>query len=95
MELTVNKINQDLRHCDAQTLNEILVVFPLPEAPRIRPGDTLIIPDFRTDAEVTVLHQATNESFRVLIRADNVHDLRLPIQHGSSRTPSPERIRSA
>jgi hypothetical protein len=95
MELTVNRINRGLRYCDAQTGNEILVVFPLPETPRMQPGDTLIIPNFRMDAEVTVLHQPTNESSRVLIRANDVHDLRLPIQHGSSRTPSPERIRAA
>jgi len=95
MELTVIKFNNELQSCSAQTRNEILVVFPLPEDHGIGLGDKLIIREFQTDAEVSICHNANKRAFRVYIRSDNVHDLRLPVHHGVSRTPSPERIGAA
>ena len=95
MELTVTKLNKQLQICTAQTNNEILVVFTLPTEYAIGLGDKLIIREFRMDAEVSICHNATKHEFRVYIRSDNVHDLRLPTHHGGSRTPSPERIGAA
>lgn len=95
MELTVIKLNKQLQSCSAQTQNEILVVFPLPEKHGIGLGDKLIINEFRMDAEVSIFHHAIKREFRVFIRSENVHDLRLPTHHGGSRTPSLERIGAA
>lgn len=95
MELTVIKLNKELQSCSAQTRNEILVVFPLPEGHDIGLGDKLIIHEFRMDADVSICQNANKRAFRVYIRSDNVHDLRLPMHHGVSRTPSHERIGAA
>jgi len=95
MELTVTRLNRQLQSCSAETRNEILVVFQLPEEHSIGVGDKLIITEFRMDADVTICHGPTKQTFRVLICSDNVHDLRLPAHHGGSRRPSPERIDAA
>ncbi len=58
-------------------------------------GDKLIVTEFRMDAEVELLHDRSGASFRVFIRSDDIHDLRLPAAHGTSRTLSPDRINAA
>jgi len=92
MELTVIRLNEQLRSCSAQSHNEILVVFQLPKEHGIGLGDKLTIPEFRMDADVSIRHNPTEQTFHVFIRSDNVHDLRLPTQHSGSRTPSADRI---
>ena len=95
MELTVVKFSKGLRTCSAQTANEILVVFSMPPELAVSVGDKLVVPEFRMDAEVELLHERAGASFRVFIRSQDVHDLRLPAAHGTSRTPSPDRIDAA
>lgn len=92
MELAVIKFNSELQSCCAQTSNESLVVFPIPEDHSIRLGDKLTIRDFQMDAEVSICHGTCKGVFRVYIHSIDVHDLRIAMHHGSSRTPSLERI---
>jgi hypothetical protein len=48
--------------------------------------------DLRLDASVRVLNLTREQQLVVHIAAHEVHDLRLPADHGGSRTPSHERL---
>ena len=83
------------RSCRARLRNEVLVVFPEVSAHPVNLSDKLRFIDLALDADVRVLNITTGDSFVVHIAANNVHDLRLPAQHGGSRTPSPTRLRGS
>jgi hypothetical protein len=78
--------------CDAVTANEILFVFKLPA------GDLLQVEDIiEFDAQVLeipqmALHVQSGQKFPITLRRGDIHDLRLPGGHGTSRFPSPERL---
>jgi hypothetical protein len=91
MDAEVVSITKE-RSCRAQLGNEVLVVFPEASAHPVSLSDKLRFIDLALDAEVRVLNITTGDSFVVHIAANNIHDLRLPAQHGGSRTPSLERL---
>lgn len=92
MEAVVLKVGAE-GHCEARTDNALLVVFRPPAASRVRLGDKVQFIDLRLDADVSVVNSNRDERFVVHIKANNVHDLRLSGGHGTSRTPSADRIR--
>jgi hypothetical protein len=80
------------RACSARLANDILVVFPAPPGAALGVGDRLRFMDLRLDASVRVLNLTREQQLVVHIAAHEVHDLRLPADHGGSRTPSHERL---
>lgn len=92
MNATVLKIGA-LGNCEARTENDLLVVFSLPRAAALRVGDVLEFAALGLDRDVSVRNVTQDSRFTVHIAANNVHDLDLPIAHGTNRTPSEERIR--
>ena len=82
------------RSCEVRLANEILVVFPEPAGHTFALDDVISFLDFRLDSDVQIVNHSSGERFTVQIRANNVHDLRLPWQHGISRTPSLSRLAS-
>lgn len=80
------------RSCSARLSNEIMVVFAEPAGETIRLGDVLRFVDLGLDMDVEVINLTQDRRFSVRVAADNVHDLRLPIRHGGSRTPTRERL---
>lgn len=80
------------RSCRVQLENDILAVFPEVVGHPMHLHDKLRFLDLALDATVRVENLTTGGSFSVYIAANDVHDLRLPVKHGSSRTPTPERL---
>jgi hypothetical protein len=78
--------------CSARLPNDILLVFQAPSLQELQVGDMLHFVNFDLDATVDVHNVTRDKLFSVLIAANNVHDLRLPVQHGVARTPSKERL---
>ena len=64
--------------------NEILVVFSEPPGYTLFLGDRVEFVDLALDAPVHVRNLSQRNAFTVYIQANNVHDLRLPMSHGSS-----------
>lgn len=91
MEAEVVSITKE-RSCRAQLANDILVVFQEVPGRELELGDRLRFIDLRLDAEVRVIRLADSSEFTAYIAANDVHDLRLPMKHGTSRTPSEERL---
>ena len=94
MEAEVVSITKE-RSCRARLGNDVLVVFPEASEHPVNLSDKLRFVDLALDADVHVLNLTTGDSFVVHIAANDVHDLRLPAQHGGSRTPSQERLRGS
>jgi hypothetical protein len=94
MDAEVVSITKE-RSCGARLGNEVLVVFPEIAGHLVKLSDNLRFVELVIDADVCVLNLTTGDSFTVRVSAKNVHDLRLPAQHGGSRAPSPERLRGS
>lgn len=95
MQAVVQKVNLKLPYCDAKTSNDILVVFrpSMTNPPHL--GDILDFDLLKLDCEQTVSNLTLSTSFPVTIQSNDVHDLRLPSGHGTSRLPSIERRTSS
>jgi len=91
MRAVVQKVNLGLPYCDAKTDNDILVVFrpPIDIPPRI--GDVLDVDLLTLDTEQKINNETKGTSHRIIIRSTDIHDLRIPASHGTSRFPSVER----
>jgi hypothetical protein len=92
MKAKVLKIGA-LGNCETRTETNLLVVFSLPRLIALRLGDLLEFDDLGLDRDVSVRTISRDIRFIVHIAANDVHDLDLPIAHGTGRTPSEERLR--
>lgn len=79
--------------CEARTENHLLVVISLSVGRDLLLGDRLEFDKLSLDSDVTVTNATQGNSFVVRITAGDVHDLRLPADHRSSRTPTEARLR--
>ncbi len=86
LKLTVNRM------CEARAENDILFVFPVPTGVTVKPADRLDLGDPVLAGVLHVLNLTRDEAFESTIKENDVHDLRLPMRHGSSRTPTIERL---
>jgi hypothetical protein len=86
-------INWSLPTCSARTQNEILVAFKPPVEKGLSLADVLEIDLECLDAPQQVSNITTGKKFAVVLKSNDVHDLRLPMKHGGSRFPSAERRR--
>jgi hypothetical protein len=91
MEAEIVSITRE-RSCRAQLPNDILVVFAEPPGISLRLGDRLRFVDLALDSAVRVENLSQRNGFEVYVQSNNVHDLRLPMAHGTSRKPSTERL---
>jgi hypothetical protein len=91
MKAEIVRFTGDGRVCEARTENRLLVVFTCPVRPTLQVGDTLVFGELAIDRDIAVRDPQGTE---FMIRAE-IHDLRLPIGHGTSRTPSEARLRGA
>ena len=91
MRAVVQKLNLSLPYCDAKTENEILVVFRPPTDIPPQLGDVLDIDLQILDSEQTIRNVTQDTSHRIIIHSNDIHDLRLPGGHGTSRFPSLQR----
>lgn len=82
------------RSCHALLPNEILIVFSEPKGYALHLRDQLRFHDLALDSTVHVTNLTQDKKFEIFIASNNIHDARLPMQHGGSRTPTPERLNS-
>jgi hypothetical protein len=91
----VVKLNKSLPVCEAATQNDILIVFKLPAAYSINLSDILEIDLDQLDRPQTAKNLTQENSIELFIKSNDVHDLRLPSGHGTSRFPDSRRRNSA
>lgn len=94
MRAIIQKINMTLPYCDARSGCDILFVF-LPPATGLHLGDVVEFDHTVIESSQTARNITTGETFQIHLRERDIHDLRLPVAHGSSRFPSPERFDEA
>jgi hypothetical protein len=95
MRATIQKLNMSLPYCDAKTEHDILFVFSPPTSGLLHVGDVIELDPHVLDSPQAALHTPTGERFTITIHKHDVHDLRLPSGHGTSRFPKPERLFAA
>jgi hypothetical protein len=93
MKATVVKLNLYLPSCEARTRNEIIIAFRPPVDGPIRLSDELEFDLERIDAEQDVINFRTGQTIRLKVERQNVHDVKLPGGHGTSRFPALDRRR--
>ena len=94
MRATIQTLNMALPYCDARSDNDILFVFR-PPATGLHLGDIIEFDHAVIEADQTARNISTGEMFTIHLRERDIHDLRVPAAHGSSRVPSPERFNDA
>ena len=95
MEATVQMIYRNLGIAKAVTQNSIAVVFRIHVDCEIKLGDNLDIDLLRIGEEQIVQNLTNQTDFKVIIKDNNVHDLLLPANHGTTRFPTFERRKGA
>jgi hypothetical protein len=93
MKASVVKLNLYLPLCEARTRNDSVIAFRPPVDGSISLSDELEFDLEDLDVEQDVLNLRTGETVRLKVEKQNVHDVRLPGGHGTSRFPSLERRR--
>jgi hypothetical protein len=93
MKATVQRMNSALRSCEAVTENNLLLVFPLPETGGPQVGDRIELDPSILGLPQVVQNLSSRGTFTVCLRPDDIHDLDLPMGHGTSRSPSEERLK--
>jgi hypothetical protein len=88
MKATVVKLNLHLPTAQAATSNDIAIEFHPPVDGSISLSDELELDLEVLDAEQGALNLTTGQRVRLNIKKHDVHDLRLPGGHGTSRFPS-------
>ena len=75
------------RSCSVKLSNDILVVFAEPKGLSLQIGDELEFQGNIPGEACSIENVSQANTFTVQIERRNLHDLRLPMEHGSSRTP--------
>ena len=91
MKATIQKIDVQHSTVSAVTDNSILVVFRVPNLPDVHLGDALDLDLTLLDQSQNVRNSKTQTILPARIQSNDVHDLRLPSGHGTSRFPSLQR----
>jgi hypothetical protein len=94
MRATIQKLNMTLPSCEARSDNDILFAFR-PPAAGLHVGDIIEFDHTTIEASQAARNITTGETFQLHLRERDIHDLRLPTEHGSSRFPTPERFNGA
>ena len=82
------------RNYPVQTaMNDIGVTFTIPGGYQLAIGDELEVDLPNVLSTQTVRRLSNGKLIEIQCRDCDVHDLRLPMQHGGSRIPTPARLR--
>ena len=93
MKAIITRTSSQHDSVETKTGNDILVVFSWPD--KFNLGDEVEITNFVLDGEVELKNHTRGTSSIIVIKPNNVHDLKLPFSHGTSRTPTLDRIQNA
>jgi len=81
--------------CEARSENDILFVFSIPSGSSLRLGHVVELDPLTLNVPQIARNLTTQKDMEISLNDNNVHDLRLPSGHGTTRTPSVERLRGA
>jgi hypothetical protein len=95
MLATVQALRVGGQSCEARSGNDILFVFAVPPDTDLRLSHVLELDPSALNQPQLVRNVTTGQSFKVVLKDNDVHDLRVPSSHGTNRTPSPERLGGA
>lgn len=92
MRAKIVSFNELLKNYQAVTQNHIAVAFSLAE-----PGELALNEEIDLDLPNLVnvkqiVRLKDNSVVKIKIQSDNLHDLTIPMRHGTRRTPSKERL---
>jgi hypothetical protein len=93
MQGSIVRITRE-RSISVRLPNDILIVFAEPVDHRASLDDVMSFSNLALDADVSVTNVTLGVTFTIKLHAMDVHDLRLPMRHGTSRTPSALRLMS-
>lgn len=91
MKATVISQSLPLGTCSVRTDTDVLAVFRLPSGASIDLGDVLELDLLALDRPQEITNATKGQRLSIEVRSHDVHDLRLPAGHGTSRFPAPER----
>ena len=92
MLVTVQALIAEGTSCSARSENDILFVFPVPSGGALRLGHVIELDPLSLNEPQVARNLTTQQQFNIVLKDNNVHDLRLPSGHGTNRTPSRERL---
>ena len=95
MKAVVSAFNRSLNNYQARTENEIAVSFAIEDGSTVKLNEILEFDLLSLVETQTVRRASTGQLIRVRLRDIDIHDLRLPLGHGTSRFPSRERMSAA
>ena len=81
--------------CEALSANDILFVFTAPAGSTIRLGHEVELDPLVRDKPQKARDVSTGVEFTLVLKDNNIHDIRLPSGHGTCRTPSEARLWAA
>jgi hypothetical protein len=77
----------------ARTENDILLVFTIHSKESLKLGDSIEVDLLNLLSSQQIVRSSDSRVIDIQITENDIHDLDLAAKHGSSRTPSPERMR--
>jgi len=95
MLATVQAIISQGRTCEARSENDILFVFSIPSGCTFRLGHVVELDPLSLNMPQVARNLTTQQELCITLKDNDVHDLLLPSGHGTTRTPSLERLRGA
>jgi hypothetical protein len=95
MRAKVQALIAEGRVCEARSENDILFVFPISSGCVLRLGHEIELDPLTLNIPQVARNLTTQQELSITLKDNNVHDLRLPSGHGTSRTPCQERLRGA
>jgi hypothetical protein len=95
VKAVVSSFNRAINNYQARTDNDIAISFAIEDETNLQLNEVLEVdlPSLLQTQSVQVAR--TGEIVRVRLKDIDIHDLRLPSGHGTSRIPSHERMNAA
>ena len=86
MKASVQRISMDDQSCTILTENNLAIVFGLPYKDALKIGDNLEVELKHSKEESIIKNKTSGKVIRVRIAENDIHNLNLRNQHGSSRS---------
>ena len=95
MRAFISSFNLSLNNWQARTDNDIALSFSILDGTRLKLNEELEVDLPNLVASQTLVRKSTGTSLAIRLRDIDLHDLRLPSSHGTSRAPSSARLNDA
>lgn len=92
MKATIISFNRAINHYEATTENDIALSFSVLEGEHLKLNEGLEVDLTQVVATQQLTRTADGKIIRIKIGEHDLHDLKLPMAHGTSRKPSRERL---